>query len=207
MFRDRLASLLVLIFFVAIMWVVQVVNIFMEYSLNEYGVVPRTIEGLRGVPLSPFLHGGFGHLISNTVPLLVLGGLVAVRGQANFVGVTAFIILAGGTGLWAAGRPWPWDDIQFLVHVGASGLVFGYFGYLVARGWYERSFLSIFVALVVILVFGTGIFLGLLPTAPHISWEGHLFGLIAGVLIAALTRDQFRQARQSAVSPQRQRNV
>ncbi len=205
--RNRLASLFLLIFFVAIMWVVQAVNIFMAYSLNEYGVVPRTIEGLRGIPLSPFLHGGFGHLMSNTVPLLVLGGLVAVRGQTNFVGVTAFIILVGGTGLWAAGRPWPWDDIQFLVHVGASGLVFGYFGYLVARGWYERSFLSIFVALVVILVFGTGIFLGLLPTVPHVSWEGHLFGLISGVMIAAFTRDQFRGSRQSAVSPQQQRNV
>ena len=161
MFRDRLASLSLLIAFIAVLWVVQVVNILMEYSLNEYGVVPRTIEGLRGIPLSPFLHGGFGHLISNTMPLLILGGLVAVRGQTNFIGVTLFIIFIGGLGLWAVGRPWPWDDIQHLVHVGASGLVFGYFGYLIARGWYERSFLSIIVALVVIVVFGSGILLGL----------------------------------------------
>ena len=192
---DRLASLSLLIAFIAILWVVQVVNIFMDYSLNQYGLVPRTIEGLRGIPLSPVLHGGFGHLISNTFPLLILGGLVAVRGQANFVGVTLFIIFVGGLGLWCVGRPWPWDDAQLVVHVGASGLVFGYFGYLVARGWYERSFLSIIVALLVILVFGSGIFLGLLPTAPYISWEGHLCGLVAGVLIARFTRDQIRKPR------------
>lgn len=200
MLGDRLASLSLLIIFVFIMWVVQVVNIFVEYRLNEYGVVPRTIEGLRGIPLSPFLHGGFGHLISNTMPLLILGGLVAVRGQANFVGVTLFIIFIGNLGLWAVGRPWPWDTVQQVVHVGASGLVFGYFGYLVARGWYERSFLSIFVAVIIILVFGSGIFLGLLPTAPYISWEGHLCGLIAGVLIARFTRDHLRRPRTGQAS-------
>lgn len=200
MLRDRLSSLLLLIAFVAILWVVQVVNILMDYRLNEYGVAPRTIEGLRGIPLSPFLHGGFGHLISNTMPLLILGGLVAVRGQLNFVGVTLFIIFIGNLGLWAVGRPWPWDNVQHVVHVGASGLVFGYFGYLVARGWYERSFLSIFVAVVVMLVFGSGIFLGLLPTAPYISWEGHLCGLIAGILIARFTRDQLRRPRTGQAS-------
>ncbi len=194
MFLDRVASLALLIAFVAILWVVQIVNIFLDYSLNQYGLAPRTIEGLRGIPLSPFLHGGFGHLISNTFPLLILGGLVAARGQANFVGVTLFIVFIGGLAVWCVGRPWPWDNLQHVVHVGASGLVFGYFGYLVARGWYEHSFLAIIVALLVILVFGTGIFLGLVPTAPYISWEGHLCGLVAGVLIARFTRDRFRRA-------------
>ena len=193
MFQDRLASLSLLIAFIAILWVVQIANFFMGYSLNQYGLVPRTIEGLRGIPLGPLLHGGFGHLISNSPPLLILGGLVAVRGRANFVGVTLFIIFVGGLALWCAGRPWPWDDIQRVVHVGASGLVFGYFGYLVARGWYERSILSIIVAVLVMLVFGSGIILGLLPTAPYVSWEGHLCGLVAGVLIAHFTRDRLRK--------------
>ena len=193
MFRDRVASLVLLLVLVVVMWAVELVNIFMAHRLNEYGIVPRTILGLRGIPASPFLHGGLGHLLSNTGPLLVLGGLVAVRGQANFVGVTAFIIFVGGLALWTVGRPWPWDDPQNLVHVGASGLVFGYFGYLVARGWYERSFLAILVSVAVILVFGTGILFGVLPTAPYISWEGHLCGLIAGVLIARFTRDRLRR--------------
>lgn len=193
MFRDRVASLVLLLVLVVVMWAVELVNIFMAHRLNEYGIVPRTIMGLRGIPAGPFLHGGLGHLLSNTGPLLVLGGLVAVRGQANFVGVTAFIIFVGGLALWTVGRPWPWDDLQNLVHVGASGLVFGYFGYLVARGWYERSFLAILVSVAVILVFGTGILFGVLPTAPYISWEGHLCGLIAGVLIARFTRGRLRR--------------
>ncbi|MCY4366027.1 MAG: rhomboid family intramembrane serine protease [Chloroflexi bacterium] len=194
MFWDRLGGFSLLIAFVSILWVVEVVNLFLGHQLNVYGLVPRTIEGLRGIPLSPFLHGGFGHLLSNTFPLLILGGLVAARGQANFVGVTLFIVFAGGLALWAVGRPWPWDD-QNLIHVGASGLVFGYFGYLVSRSWYERSFIAILVAVVVALVFGSGIFLGLLPTAPFISWEGHLCGLVAGVLIARLTRNRMRRPR------------
>ena len=193
MFENRMGSLVMLLALVAAMWVVAAANAILEYDLNQYGVVPRTLEGLRGVPLGPFLHGGFGHLLSNTGPLLILGGLVAMRGHTSFLGVTAFIVIVGGLGLWCVGRPWPWDDIQNVVHVGASGLVFGYFGYLVARGWYERSFLSIIVALLVILVFGSGIFLGLLPSGSYISWEGHLCGLLAGVLIARLTRGQFRQ--------------
>lgn len=195
MFQDRLVGLALLIAFVAILWVVQVVNILMDYSLNQYGLVPRTIEGLRGIPLSPFLHGGFGHLISNSFPLIILGGLVAARGKANFVGVTLFIVFVGGMAVWCVGRPWPWDDVQRVVHVGASGLVFGYFGYLVARGWYEHSFLSIIVAALVILVFGSGIVFGVLPTAPYISWEGHLCGLVAGALIAGFTRERFRKTR------------
>ena len=194
MFRDRISSLSLLFAFVAILWIVEVVNLFLGHRLNVYGLVPRTIEGLRGIPLSPFLHAGFGHLLSNTLPLLILGGLVAARGQSNFVIVTLFIVFVGGLALWLVGRPWP-CDVHYLVHVGASGLVFGYFGYLVARGWYERSFLSIFVAALIILVFGAGILSGLLPTAPYISWEGHLCGLLSGVLIARLTRHRLRRPR------------
>ena len=185
---SRIASLSLLFAFIALIWAVELVNIYVDHRLNQYGVVPRTVGGLRGIPLSPFLHAGFGHLAANTVPLLALGGLVAVRGGTNFLGVTAFIIFSGGAGLWAVGRPWPWGDGGSLVHVGASGLVFGLFGYLVARGIYERSILSILVALVVIVVFGWGILFGLLPTADFVSWEGHLCGLVAGVLVARLTR-------------------
>lgn len=201
MLGDRLSGLMLLILLAAAMWVAQVVNLFLGYGLNEYGVVPRTIQGLRGIPLSPFLHGGFGHLISNTLPLLALGGLVVARGRANFAGVTAFIVFVGGAGLWCIGRPWPWGDIERMVHVGASGLVFGYFGYLVARGWYERSVLSILVALAVIVIFGWGILFGLLPTGGFISWEGHLCGLLAGVLIARLTRGGFRRDAPTGAAP------
>ena len=175
-----LASLLVLVGFVATIWVVEVVNIFTGHRLNAFGVLPRTVDGLRGIPLSPFLHGGLGHLISNTLPLLVLGGLTALRSRAGFIWVSLFIIVVGGAGVWVMGRN--------AVHIGASGLVFGYFGYLVARGWYDKRILSILIAVAVMAVFGWGILFGVLPTGGFVSWEGHLCGLAAGIVVARLTR-------------------
>ncbi len=176
---SRTANVTLLAALVAVIWAVELVNLLLGHRLNDYGLLPRTVEGLRGILLSPLLHGGFSHALSNTAPLLILGGLAAVRGRSNFLLVTLFIILVGGAGVWVGGRA--------ALHIGASGLVFGYFGYLVARGWYERSILSIAVALAVIAVFGWGMLSGILPTAGVlVSWEGHLCGLIAGVLAAWL---------------------
>ena len=171
---SRTANLMLLAALVAVIWAVELVNTLLGHRLNEYGLLPRTMEGLRGIPLSPLLHGDFGHLLSNTMPLLILGGLIAVRGRSNFLLVTVFIILAGGAGVWVAGRS--------VLHIGASGLVFGYFGYLAARGVYERSILSIVVALAVIGVFGGGMLFGIWPVGARVSWEGHLCGLIAGIV-------------------------
>ena len=100
--------------------------------------------------------------------------------------MSLFIILMGGTGVWAVGRS--------ALHIGASGLVFGYFGYLVGRGWYDKSILSILVAVAVIVVFGWGMLMGILPTGGIVSWEGHLCGLLAGVLAAAVTRRQVNRS-------------
>ncbi len=161
--------------FVAAIWVLAGVDFLMDNRLTEYGIVPRTMDGLWGIPLAPFLHGGFGHVISNTVPLLMLGGLVAARGWQTLLGVTLFVVLLGGAGVWLVARGG--------AHIGASGLVFGYFGYLVARGWYDRRIVSILIAVVVIVVYG-GLIFGVLPTDGRVSWEGHLTGLIAGVLAA-----------------------
>ena len=166
---------LLLTFIVAI-WAVELVNTLLGHRLNDYGVLPRTTQGLRGILLSPLLHGGFGHVLANTLPLLILGGLIALRGRGNFLLTTLVIALVGGGLLWLFGRS--------SLHIGASILVFGYFGYLVARGAYERSCLSLIVALAVIAVFGWGMVQGLLPGNGFISWEGHLCGLAAGVLAA-----------------------
>jgi membrane associated rhomboid family serine protease len=175
-----LASLVLLVGFVATIWVVELVNTFTGHRLNAYGILPRTMDGLRGIPLSPLLHGNMWHLLSNTVPLLVLGGLSAMRSGSRFVWVSLFIIIVGGAGVWAMGRT--------AVHIGASGLVFGYFGYLVARGWYDRRILSILIAVAVMAVFGWGILFGVLPTGGFVSWEGHLCGLVAGIVVARLIR-------------------
>ena len=180
-----LASLILLVIFVAAIWVVELVNIFMGHGLSAYGILPRTQEGLKGIPLSPFLHAGIGHVLSNTVPLLVLGGFTALRARGAFLWVSLAIILVGGAGVWVIGRS--------AIHVGASGLVFGYFGYLVAKGWYDKSILSILVAVIVIVVFGWGMLFGILPVGGFISWEGHLCGLLAGVFVAWLTRNRRNQ--------------
>ena len=163
----------------AVMWVVEIINGFIGHRLSLWGILPRTTPGLIGIPLSPFLHGSFNHVLSNTIPFLVLGGLVGLRGGQKLVGISLFIIVAGGAGVWLLGRP--------AVHVGASGLVFGYFGYLVANGWFDRRPLSILAAIAVILVYGSLVF-GVIPTTGFVSWEAHLFGLLAGVLAARLTR-------------------
>ena len=163
----------------AVMWVVEIINGFIGHRLSLWGILPRTTPGLIGIPLSPFLHGSFNHVLSNTIPFLVLGGLVGLRGGQKLVGISLFIIVAGGAGVWLLGRP--------AVHVGASGLVFGYFGYLVANGWFDRRPLSILAASAVILVYGSLVF-GVIPTTGFVSWEAHLFGLLAGVLAARLTR-------------------
>ena len=163
---------------VALMWAVGMVNALLDYRLSEYGVVPRTVDGLIGIPLMPFLHGSFDHLVVNTLPIVVLGGLVAFQGSKKFLTASVFITLVGGSALWVVGRT--------AVHVGASGLVFGYFGYLIARAWYTRSLVAVLIAVVVAVVYG-GILLGVLPFFQEgVSWEGHLTGLIAGALAARL---------------------
>ena len=161
------------------MWVVEIVNGFIGHRMSAWGILPRSTPGLIGIPLSPVLHGSLNHVLSNTIPFLVLAGLVGLRGGQKLVGISLFIIVVGGAGVWLLGRP--------AVHVGASGLVFGYFGYLVANGWYDRRPISILAAIAVIVVYGSLVF-GVLPTTSFVSWEAHLFGLIAGVVAARLSR-------------------
>ena len=171
------SKIFLIVAFLSMIWAIEILNGFMGHRLSTWGILPRTEIGLRGIPLSPFLHGSFNHVLSNTIPFLILGGLVAFRGSQKLIGVSLFIIGVGGTGVWLLGRP--------AFHVGASGLVFGYFGYLVAAGWYDRKLGSILAAFAVIVLYG-GLVVVVLPTVGFVSWEAHLFGLIAGVLAARL---------------------
>jgi membrane associated rhomboid family serine protease len=168
---------------VALLWSIEGINALLNHRLNTWGILPRTLTGLVGIPLSPFLHGSFAHLILNTVPLVILGGFVAFYGTRVFLTVSLWIILLSGTALWLLGRS--------AYHVGASSVLFGYFGYLIARGWYERSVTALLVAFLTLVLYG-GIVWGVLPTQSYISWEGHLFGLLAGVLVARFTTRQWR---------------
>ena len=173
---------------VSTLWGLEIVDqlIFQNvqrYGLDRFGIIPRTVEGLRGIVFAPLLHGDFAHLIANTVPLIVLGWLIMLRGVGDWLLVTVITAVAGGFGTWLIGdifRP----GLPGL-HIGASGVIFGYFGFLLARGYFERSFVSIGFSVLVAFLYG-GIIFGVLPGQPGISWEGHLCGFLGGVLAAWL---------------------
>ena len=170
---------------VALIWAVSVYGLFMDERLvYALALVPRRVDGLPGILGAPLVHGSFAHLLANTVPLLVLGGMVAIRGVARYLATTLAIVVLGGLGVWALGRD--------AAHVGASGLIFGYFGFLVGRGYYERRLQSVAVAVLVVALYG-GLLAGVLPQGDGVSWEAHLFGLLAGWLCArAVRRDALR---------------
>tara|TARA_R110002072_G_scaffold1598_6_gene13586 strand:- start:2232 stop:2816 length:585 start_codon:yes stop_codon:yes gene_type:complete len=175
--KSTWSALKAVVILVAVMWVVEFLNSLLGHRLNAWGIHPRNTQSLPGILLWPLLHGGYGHLLMNTTPLLVMGFFVALRGVRSFVFSSLFILLIGGLGVWLFGRD--------AIHVGASGLVFGYFGFLVALAWFERSLLTFAVASLVIFYYG-GIIYGVLPQDEFVSWEGHLFGLIAGIMAANL---------------------
>jgi membrane associated rhomboid family serine protease len=162
-----------------LIWLVSSVNlVLLGGALNQYGVRPRLWEGLWGVLWMPFLHGSFGHLAANSVPFAVLGWLVMLRRTSDFFVVTAVALVISGTGVWLTG---PWLS----VHIGASGLVFGYFGFLLLRGYFERSLYAILLAVFVFLLYG-GLIWGVLPQQNGVSWQAHLFGFAGGALAARL---------------------
>jgi len=162
----------------ALLWGVQVFNFLSGQRLSRWGIVPRTTSGLVGIILAPVLHNGFGHLLANTIPMLVLSILLISFGEQIFVAVSVFVTLAGGLAVWLlASRG---------VHAGASGLIFGQFGYLLAYGLVAQTVWSITVAIIVALLYGS--FIGnVLPKFKRykrVSWEGHLSGLLAGIAAA-----------------------
>lgn len=162
---------------VAIFWIVFIVNAFVFGGrLNSFGILPQRLIGLRGIVFAPFLHGSFYHLVSNTAPFVVLGWLVMLRGINDFYFVSVISAVVGGLGTWVIGRP-------YSVHIGASGVIFGYFGYLLFRGYFEKSFIAIAISIVIATTYG-GLIWGVLPTRTYISWEGHLFGFIGGIIAA-----------------------
>jgi len=169
---------------VAIMWLVAFVDLVTPGPLALHGIRPRALSGLWGILFAPFLHAGLAHLVANTVPFLVLGWLVAVRGVREFWFVTGFVIVVGGGAVWLLGRP-------FSDHVGASGLIFGYLGFLLARGFFERSVKAVLLSLLVFFLYGGAIW-GVLPSSPRVSWESHLFGAIAGLIAARLLSSSSR---------------
>jgi len=173
---ERLRGLVFVGAMVVVMWLVEAVDAATGGDLDGQGIIPRQVDGLDGVVWAPFLHGSWSHLIGNTVPFLVLGGLIALSGLARVALVTAIVAVVGGVGVWLFGP-------SNTVHIGASGLVFGYAGYLVARGIFSRSALHLATGALVAVVWGTTLLSGLVPH-DGVSWQGHLFGAIGGIVAA-----------------------
>ena len=161
--------------------------------LTQHGIVPRHFNGLMGILWAPFLHASFRHLAANTLPLLILGAIICARSRTEFVLVTLAGIVLGGGLTWIVARN--------ACHIGASGLIFCYFGYLASLAWFRRTFGTLCLSVVCILGYG-GILRGIFPTAGPVSWESHLAGLIAGVVLAAfVARLKKEPAPQPALAP------
>jgi membrane associated rhomboid family serine protease len=161
-------------------WVIFVVNLLLGSALLTLGVIPRTTIGLRGILFSPFLHGSLNHIIANSIPFVVLGWLVMLRDARHFIPVTLMAMIGAGVMAWLLGPPGS-------VHIGASGVIFGYLGFLMLSGWFARSLGSILLSVLVTLAWG-GLVLGVMPGEPGISWQGHLGGFLGGVFAARLFR-------------------
>lgn len=177
-YRTATAAKLILLW-VGLLWVLEVVDHTTGNALDGFGIMPRQTDELVDVVPASFMHFGFDHLMANTAPLLVLGFMAAMRGVGTFLAVALITILVSGLGVWIT-APSPSNT------AGASGLVFGLFGYLVVRGFVDRRIGDVALGGVVVVLYGS-ILWGVLPTTPGVSWQGHLFGLIGGVAAAFMT--------------------
>ena len=166
---------------VPVLFVIEAFDVWLRGGFDvAAGIIPRRIDGIDGIFFAPFLHAGWDHLYSNSVPLILLGTFVLAAGTRRFLWSTLLIVLVSGLGVWFVGDP-------SSVVVGASGVIFGYLGLLVTRGFVERSWWNLGVALLMGLLYWWQLY-SVLPTDQPVSWQGHLFGLLAGVVAAILFR-------------------
>jgi membrane associated rhomboid family serine protease len=172
----RLRPILLL---VALCWLMFLINnLFLSGYLDRFGITPRHLGGLPGIIWAPLLHGSFSHLLANTLPLLILGGILCARSQSEFAMVAATGTLLGGGLTWLFARN--------ASHIGASGLIFCFFGYLASLAYFRRTFGTLLLSAICVLAYG-GMLRGIVPTSTPVSWEGHIAGLLAGIALAAMT--------------------
>jgi membrane associated rhomboid family serine protease len=175
----------------AALWIVEAVNAANNYSLDRFGLRPRRIDGLWGVLTEPFLHASYHHLFSNTVPLIMVGWVLLLSGLRTWLTVTAIVVVLGGLATWLVAPSG--------IIVGASALVFGWLGYLLARAYFSRKLRWIVVAVLVLFFFGT-LLSNLLPSFDaQVSWQSHVCGFAAGILAGAVLHP--RRARMPGQPP------
>jgi membrane associated rhomboid family serine protease len=180
-------ALIVMAVFAAVLYVVELADVATSHHLDRFGIRPREVDGLWGVLGAPFLHASWWHLLSNTGPFVLLGWAVLLSGVRSWLVVTVVVIVVGGFATWLVAP-------SGLI-VGASGLIFGWLGYLIARAVFSRRLLWILGAVLAVFFFG-GLFSGLLPSAGRdVSWQGHVCGFAAGVLAGWLLHQRDREPR------------
>lgn len=169
----------VLILSIIMFWVIEILDfVVFKGSLDRYGIQPHSLIGLRGILFAPFLHGGFGHLIGNTIPFITLGWLTMIQETSDFYIVSLVSAIVGGIGVWIFGAPGS-------IHIGASIVIYGYLGFLLLRGYFQKNIPSIALSLFVALAYG-GLIWGVFPSEIGVSWQGHLFGFIGGAIAAKM---------------------
>jgi membrane associated rhomboid family serine protease len=166
-----------------LIWIVYLVNTQISVDLNIYGIIPRNKIGLRGILIAPFLHGSLFHILSNSLPFLVLGSTLFLYYRKTANSVYLLSILISGSLVWIFARP--------AIHIGMSGIIYAFAAYLVLAGIFSRKFWGVIISISVIALYG-GLVWGVFPTNTHTSWEGHLAGAIAGVLLAYFQRKKLR---------------
>ena len=154
--------------------VVFILNTLLPVNLNQFGIVPRSIEHLTGILFSPFLHGSWAHLFSNFIPFIIFGGLIGLNRKKRFLVVFTLHIITTGSLVWLFAR-------GNSVHIGMSGVIYAFWGYLIVYGLVRKKFLHIVISLITLVFYG-GLVFGVLPTTPGVSFESHLLGAIVGAI-------------------------
>lgn len=186
-------GLVVLAGIVLLLWLVEAVNSIDGNRLDHDGIYARNVSRLWGIITSPFIHASFQHLFDNTIPFVFLGAIIALHGARRLLLVTGFIIVVGGLGTWLFSSS-SGDT------VGASGLVFGYAAYLLTRGFFDRSLWELGVGMVVAVIWGAVLISSLVPRG-GVSWQAHLFGGVAGVIVAWGLSRRDRRRREASEEP------
>lgn len=171
-----------LLWMVVIIWLVGLANWLLDYQLNRFGILPRDFRSLYGVLTTPFLHGSFNHLLNNSLAFVTLGWLASLyneNGNNLLLKLTFFVAFWGGLLTWLLARP------HF--HVGLSGVIFGYWGFVVVNGYFEKSLKAVFISLLAVIFYG-GMVFGVLPVSSGVSFESHLFGALSGIVYSYLYR-------------------
>ncbi len=175
--KSTIEEFKILLAIVAVFWLIEIVDfLIFKGELDKFGIQPRSITGLGGLVFAPFLHGGFPHLIANTIPFVTLGWLTMIQETSDFYIVSIIAAIFGGLGVWLLGG-------SNSIHIGASILIYGYLGFLLLRGYFQKNLPSIILSVIVFFLYG-GLIFGVFPSRMGISWEGHLFGFIGGAIAA-----------------------